>query len=277
MEKVPAIDHVLALLENQLQAMERSEPGVRRGADPEELHRFRVATRRSRALIRASRPLVGDRLDTVDTGLRWLGGVSGPARDLDVLIDHLRDVVSELDPDRAGGAAIVSALEDDRLIAREALLMALGSNRYRTLIGDFRDALATLTASRSDVSLSELAEREVAKLREAYDGLGRHPADAELHAVRIKAKRARYAAQLAALAEGQPLKNLAKAVEGIQELIGAHQDAVVAEERVRALAGRGSLLAAGRIIQLERDRRAEARASLPAAWAKVESAAAEAF
>src|SRR5215469_11158014 len=106
MGKMPAIEDLRALLDRQRHALERSEPGVREGADPEELHRFRVATRRSRALIRASRPLVRDQLAALDRELRWLGGVSGPVRDLDVLIEHLRDVIEELDPDQAGGEAI---------------------------------------------------------------------------------------------------------------------------------------------------------------------------
>ena len=36
------------------------DPGVRLGADPEELHQLRVATRRLRAFLRAGRPLLGD-------------------------------------------------------------------------------------------------------------------------------------------------------------------------------------------------------------------------
>ena len=38
------------LLEEQLRELERHDPGVRLGDEPEDLHRFRVATRRSRAL-----------------------------------------------------------------------------------------------------------------------------------------------------------------------------------------------------------------------------------
>ena len=108
---MPAIDDLRDLLERQLLALERTEAGVRDGADPEELHRFRVATRRSRALIRASRPLVRDQLAALDRELRWLGGVTGEVRDLDVLIEHLRGLVPSLDPDQAGAEEIVAALE----------------------------------------------------------------------------------------------------------------------------------------------------------------------
>ena len=75
---MPAIDDLRDLLDRQRRGLERAESGVRDGADPEDLHRFRVATRRSRALIRASRPLVRDQLAALDRELRWLGSVTGP-------------------------------------------------------------------------------------------------------------------------------------------------------------------------------------------------------
>ena len=65
--------------------------------------------------------------------------------------------------------------------------------------------------------------------------------------------------------------------EEVQDLIGAHQDAVVAEKRVRAVAPSESLLAAGRIVELERARREQARASLPRIWKRLERAAEKAF
>src|SRR4029453_1542303 len=99
---MPAIDDLRDLLDRQRRALESSEAGVRDGTDPEELHRFRVATRRSRALIRASRPLVRDQLATIDREVRWLGGVTGEVRDLDVLIEHIRELIPLLDPDQAG-------------------------------------------------------------------------------------------------------------------------------------------------------------------------------
>ena len=115
---MPAIDDLRDLLDHQRRAIESSEPGVRDGADPESLHRFRVATRRSRALIRASRPLVRDQLASLDRELRWLGGVSGPVRDLDVLVDHLGGMLDELGEDRAGGESIIAELEKERAAQR---------------------------------------------------------------------------------------------------------------------------------------------------------------
>ena len=46
-------------------------------------------------------------------------------------------------------------------------------------------------------------------------------------------------------------------------MIGEHQDAVVAEERLRAVARGRTAMAAGRLIEVERRRRREARAAYP--------------
>ncbi len=251
---------------------------MRDGADPENLHRFRVAARRARALIRASRPLVRDQLAALDRELRWLGGITGPVRDLDVLIAHLRELVPELDPDQSGAESIIAALGRERLRQRDALVAAIDTKRYRELLSRFEAVVPTIRVSEENVSLARLAEKELDRLRHEYEDLGEHPADDDLHSVRIHAKHARYSADLAATAdEGEPFERLSEALSIVQDVIGAHQDAVVAEQRVRALATDESRLAAGRIVELERELRLEARAALPAAMEAVEEAAEEAF
>jgi CHAD domain-containing protein len=274
---VPAIDDLRELLDRQRRAIESSEPGVREGGDPEDLHRFRVATRRSRALIRASRPLVGDQLATLDGELRWLGGASGPVRDLDVLIDNLEAMLDELHGERAGGEWIVAALERERVDQRQALVEALDSPRFGELLARFGEAVTTLRVLDESVSLVGIARREHERLRSAYEKLGDRPGDDELHAIRIKAKRARYAAELAALGDGEDLKQVAQSLRALQDLIGAHQDAVVAEERVLALSTDATRAAADRIVEQEHRRKHRARADLPDVWKRVELAARRAF
>ena len=268
----PPVEHLRFLLTRQLRELETYDPGVRLGAAQEDLHRFRVATRRSRALIRASRPLVGDRLAALADELRWLGDVLGPARDLDVLIDHLREVVEGLDDDTPGGASIVTRLEGEREVARSSVIDALGSERYLALLDRIPDDLEGLRDPVEGVSLAEIARAEARRLRRAYERLGPDPEDDRLHALRIKAKHVRYAAELAAQAEGKPMLKLGRAAREFQDVIGSHQDAVVAEERVRALLHAKNRLAAGRIIELERARRREARKQVPAAWRRVDRA-----
>jgi CHAD domain-containing protein len=277
MAALPAVDLLRDLLERQLRAIESSGPGVREGADPEDLHRFRVAGRRSRALIRAARPLIRDQLAGVDRELRWLGSLSGPVRDLDVLLEHLSELLEDLEPDQAGAEAVIVALERERLAQRQPLLRTLESERYRELLRRFAAVLPELYAADDALSLRRLAEKEFERLRTSYEALGANPPDDDLHALRIKAKHARYAAELAARTGSRALAELAETLRELQDVIGSHQDAVVAERRVRALATDGSALAVGRIVEHERARRVEARRQVPAVWKRIRNAAAQAF
>src|SRR5580765_5099941 len=196
---MPAIDDLRDLLERQRRALEGSEAGVRDGSDPEELHRFRVATRRSRALIRASRPLVRDQLASLDRELRWLGSVTGEVRDLDVLIAHIRELIPLLEPDQAGAVTLVTALERERLRERDGLVTAIETQRYRDLLRRFSETVPGLHASDGNASLVRLVRKELERLRTACHELDPDPSDGDLHDVRIRAKHARYAAELAAI------------------------------------------------------------------------------
>lgn len=50
----------------------RHDPAVRLGEDPEDVHQFRVATRKLRSELRTFRPLLDEaQLSWLRTGLRW--------------------------------------------------------------------------------------------------------------------------------------------------------------------------------------------------------------
>ena len=60
----------------------------------------------------------------------------------------------------------------------------------------------------------------------------------------------------------------------LQDVLGIHQDATVAEERIRAWTDAvGNGVAAGRLVELERARKADARSAWPEAWRSLERAA----
>ncbi len=70
-------------------------------------------------------------------------------------------------------------------------------------------------------------------MRKTFEALGDDPEDDALHASRIAVKRARYAADLAAHELGKPGARFVAVAKQLQDILGDHQDAVVAQERIR--------------------------------------------
>ncbi len=271
----PAVEHLRAFLRRQLTEIERHDPAVRVGSDPEDLHQLRVAVRRSRAALREARTLLGDEQGrALRVELKWLGGQLGPARDLDVLVARLRSVVAELDgPDAVPAGKIVTQLEAERQAVQTELLATLDSPRYAELLATLEQLVDAPPVATSDLSLEQVARREYRRLERQVKALGVAPSNDALHRVRIQAKRLRYATELSSQLLGKDGRKVLSAAKKFQDVAGAHQDAVVAEEHIRGAVRRargvGSGLAGGRLIERERARRVEARAALPGAWKRL--------
>jgi CHAD domain-containing protein len=258
-------------LRDQLDQIFAHDPGTRLGTDPESLHDMRVAVRRARALLRAGKPLIAADTQALSLELQWLGSVLGDVRDLDVLLARLRDEAATLDAgDRAAAGRLLRSLERQRTRARRTLLKALDGQRYDALLDQFEEVLTTLEPSASTVTLDSLARRELNRLRRDVRALDQEPADVVLHALRKRGKRVRYAHELSGA------KAVVRRAKAFQDVLGEHQDSVVAEERLRALAHDAPAdqsLAAGLLIEHERSHRARARASWRKAWRELERAA----
>ena len=272
----PPLEHVRAMIAAQVAELIAHDPGTRLGDDPEELHKARVATRRLRAVLRAARPLLDpDWTESLRADLSWLGGALGPVRDLDVLLERLRVEIAGLEPEeRRASARFLDLLEEERSSARAAMLEAMSSARYADLLSRLEAAAVAPRARAADVSLQSIAAGEFRKLRKAVRALPTAPSDEALHAVRIRGKRARYAGELAEGVVGKPARRFVRDAKLFQDVIGEHQDAVVAEERIRGLLGEAggprAHFAAGQIVERERERRRAARAAFPKAWARLE-------
>jgi len=130
--------------------------------------------------------------------------------------------------------------------------------RYTNLLAAFRSAIDGIDRFDEDVAAGQLAKRALRKLRRAA-AIPADAADEELHKLRIRAKRARYAAELAALGGGKAPARSVEAFKKLQDVIGEHQDAVVAEAKLRSVATAGSAVAAGRLIEREHARRTARR------------------
>jgi CHAD domain-containing protein len=263
----PAIEHLRAYLVEQVDALLEYDPAVRRDS-PEGVHGMRVATRRMRsALKEGSRLLDPGWVSELRGELKWLAGLLGEVRDADVFAAYVDRRVAQLGDDAAVGGADLAALIRERSQPSRARLVAeLESPRYLALL-DRLDAIETaLPVARSCETMKRMLRRAARRARRNLRRISPASSDAELHHARIAAKRARYAAELAATASGRAAERLARRAKAIQTLLGDHQDSVVAEARLHDLAGEASPAAAfvaGRIAERERDRREADRAKLP--------------
>ena len=272
-EESPAhspFEELRARLRHQLQQVERHDPGTRLGRDPESLHDMRVGVRRLRALLRAGRELVVVDTAELDGRLKELGRILGDVRDLDVLLAHLEAEVAKLGEEDARRAEeLLATLRTERSCSRSRLLGALRSDEYLALLDDTARTIDELEPSASGATLDEVADRASGSLRKAVHKLPDAPANEQLHALRKKGKRARYAAELAGR------KKLVRRAKTLQDVLGEHQDAVVAAGRLRELAAAATpeqALVAGRLVEREEGRRSEARTAWPKAWRKLRKA-----
>jgi len=251
------------------------DPVVRAGEDPEGVHQARVATRRLRSDLRTFAPLVDATWALrLRTELAELAGDLGAVRDADVLLARLSgDALRLGDDDRARVARVLGLLATRREQARKTLLAAMDAPRYHTLLDDLVDAaehpmLTPLAREAARPQMRRVAARPWKRLRRNVEALPDPPADADLHRVRIMAKRARYACEVVAVVLPDATA-FAKALAAVQAVLGEHHDAVVAEDWLRAapVRSRQEAFAVGELAGLQRDAAAAARATWRDAWA----------
>jgi CHAD domain-containing protein len=280
------VHHVRVALDTRLRALLSHDPGARTGADVEDVHQMRVSVRRMRAALKAARPLLeAEWADELRAELGWLGRSLGPVRDLDVLLPRLRGLAADLSKrERTAAERLIGALDEDYLAARRDMLAAMNTPRYTTLLERLADAAAlplpTRSATDARPEMVELVRAEYDALRRAVKKAGKNPPDEVLHALRIKGKRLRYTGELAEPALGRPVSRMLSATAELQEVLGEHQDACVAQQRIRELLPRLGdqvepevLFVAGRMAEREHVRAQYLRTLWWDAWLGVKERA----
>lgn len=238
-------DVALAYLADQAEAITRGDPAVRRDL-PDAVHQMRVATRRMRSALQAfGRVIDRDRTRELTEELKWLAGVLGAARDLEVLRARIADAIGNLTPEEVLGpvqARVTRFFAGREAAAQADVLAALDGDRYLALLDSIDRLLAEppLTRRASGRARAELpevldrAERRIAThLKAASRSAGDR--DVHLHEARKSAKRLRYAAEAAqpvVPAAGEVVERLKR----FQDLLGEHQDRVVTRPILRELA-----------------------------------------
>jgi CHAD domain-containing protein len=251
-----------------------AEPIVRADEDAEGVHAARVGVRRLRSDLRTFGSILdAERAHWLRAELAWLGRLLGPVREADVLALRLRRRIAEAEGELAPAKALVDEVEAELLDARRLLLEGLGSARYEALLDALEDAATEAPLVGRGDRPPRWAGRLLAEpwgaLRRRAGRLGPDAGVEALHAVRIRAKRVRYAAEAVAPAFGKPARRFASAAADLQDVLGDHQDAVVAgawlaDHAIDADAE--TAFAAGRLAEQEAVDRARARGRWRRAW-----------
>jgi CHAD domain-containing protein len=264
------------------------EAGTRSGDNPEDLHKMRVATRRMRAAWRvfdgAYKPKVQKRYVAE---LREVATALGAVRDLDVQLEGLEAHQRTLS---ASGSEALAPLADEwrlkRESARSALMKLLDSNAYAKFVADYRDFADRLGAAELNPLPNQpslVRESAGSRIWTAFEHVRAHDATLQwadaigLHALRIDAKRLRYALEF--FREALPRTHtdrLIAAVTALQDHLGELNDADVAIHTAREfLVAHGSRLPAqsreaiGHLIDAREADIARLRRTLPPIWRRV--------
>jgi CHAD domain-containing protein len=240
------------------------------------VHQARVATRRIRSTLRTFSSLLDTEwTDRLRDDLKWLANLLGEVRDTDVLLERFSEHLAALpEQDAKPGRRLLERLNEERDQARRRLLGAMASDKYVQLLEDLvAAAAAPALLPGADRPAAEVMPPLVAKpwkkLRKAVRKAGDDASDHDLHQIRIRAKRARYAAEAVEPVIGKPAEDFADAVADLQDVLGDHQDAVVGEAWLReatASARRDVALVAGLLIAAERASGAATRDRWPTVW-----------
>jgi triphosphatase len=243
--------------------MQANEQGLLESRDPEYLHQLRVGLRRLRSCLglvalatskAAVAPLAAE--------TRWLGAALGPARDWDVFMTETLPPVAAAFKGTEGLAGFRARAARLRSGHVAAAREAIGSARYTMLLLSLGEAFARddlpmfgrrpapgpgeeaiPVAPGPDSPAADFAAFVLARRDKALRKRGKAVPDAPpeiRHEARIAAKKLRYAAEFfAGLYAERRVKRYVAALEDLQDILGALNDAAVVDRLLAEVAAAG--------------------------------------
>jgi CHAD domain-containing protein len=246
---IAAFKTIAATLLAEVQA---NRQGVIEGRDPEYLHQMRVAVRRLRSLCAAyAKTLPAAALQPLRAELKWLAHALGPARDADVFATEIWPPLRAALGAHPLLAQFDALWEAQRAAAASQARRALLARRYRRMVLTFERWLAG-EPWRADASARQLAvldgaardfacrvlERRHARVRRHGRTL-KHLDEPQLHALRIRVKKLRYAMDsLGSLFGRKAVRAVVARLSRLQDVLGKLNDLHVAEQHMAAAVAR---------------------------------------
>ena len=228
---------VRKILTYQLQRFQEQLPGVRRDIDTEFVHQARVGTRRMRSALRLFQDAVPDNTGAYLAGeLKWLGGMFGTVRDLDVFFLNLSRFEGQIRHfPGTQKKALENWIEKHRRAPLKVFQEALESTRYRNLERRLTQFLERALPARPRAPLAVKPVRAIApaiinEKLEAVIAQGHkvlaQPKLKQFHLLRIQMKKLRYATEFMAPAYDGGLDPFIERTVEIQDCLGELQDTV---------------------------------------------------
>jgi CHAD domain-containing protein len=244
--KHTAAEAVLTAVRAQVEALQQADLMLRTD-QPDAVHKMRVAGRRLRSIFAAFRPVLDrERTEPLRDELKWLGTELSDARDGEVALEHLREVVAAQPPELVLGPVAARLQQTEIREVHEGTTRALATvddQRYLRLL-DALHALLDDPPLAADArqparrALRDAVRRTGRRLRHRMAVAGEAPESERSHAVhevRKAAKRVRYTAEVAAPVLGSAATALVDGMEHVQEVLGGSQDTVVTRDYCRRL------------------------------------------
>lgn len=233
--------------------------GATASDDPEYLHQMRVALRRLRVALRmTARFRADERLAGLSAEIAALGVALGRIRDWDVFIAGTLEPMRERLPGDAGLQALLAASEHSRALCYLALRGEKQARELQRLILRFALWMNGPYWARPDGEAPrDFAARLLNKLSRRFAQAAEHvesPADGQLHALRICAKKLRYSGEFfAALYDRQTPRAYFAALAEVQDVLGRINDVAVAQRLLEELAAMPELAAHQEAVAIAQD------------------------
>lgn len=224
-----AIAFHLRALTAQVAAAERGER--------EPIHQLRVATRRLRATLLLLAPYISAlRPRQRDGQLKWISAQAGAVRELDVLEELIQSCARKLAAPARDLEPLWIELRRRRAKAAETLAASLRSTRFKSMI-DRLSGPIPITAN-GDIEFrsvaAKLLEPILKSMLRAGERMHDEPTPAQLHRLRVRAKRSRYALETTLGFEDKHVSKVLRHLVDMQDLLGRYHDAAVAPQWISA-------------------------------------------
>lgn len=251
------------MLQHYLHVMRSNEAGVLAEIDTEYLHDFRVALRSTRAMLDLVPVFADPVVQKYEAGFSWLGKVTGPKRDIDVLILKMDDYLHLLPRARRRLLApLMPLLQETNAAHHRTVTAALHGQRYRSLLNAWKTFLSDSHEGGSavfagNVNIETVARHVIARATGKVSKRARaitHDAPlSAVHRFRISCKKLRYLLEFfQGLYPPDEMRSLIREMKTVQDNLGDFNDLGVHVAMLQGFAGKltGNTEAASAAVEL---------------------------